>query len=52
MSSGTPLMVARVKYSAVFIYDMGFVDLAIMGSKIRTPNIEKLPLGGVLTSPM
>ena len=32
--------------------DMGFADLGVTGSEIRTPNINALAQGGVLLSSM
>ena len=36
----------------ILVDDMGFADLSIMGSEIRTPNIDRLARGGVLMSSM
>jgi arylsulfatase len=36
----------------ILVDDMGFADLGIMGSEIRTPNIDRLARGGVLMSSM
>jgi arylsulfatase A-like enzyme len=36
----------------VLVDDMGFADLGVMGSEIRTPNIDRLAKGGLLFSSM
>ena len=36
----------------ILVDDMGFADLGIMGSEIRTPNIDALARGGVLMTAM
>ena len=36
----------------VLVDDMGFADLGITGSEIRTPNIDALARDGVLLSSM
>jgi arylsulfatase A-like enzyme len=36
----------------ILVDDMGFADLGIMGSEIRTPHIDRLARGGVLMSSM
>ncbi|HMQ58578.1 MAG TPA: sulfatase-like hydrolase/transferase, partial [Rhizobiaceae bacterium] len=42
----------RPNVIVVLVDDMGFADLGIMGSEIRTPNIDALARGGVLLSAM
>ena len=43
---------ARPNVVLVLVDDMGFADLGIMGSEIRTPNIDALARGGVLMTAM
>ncbi|MCB1423576.1 MAG: sulfatase-like hydrolase/transferase, partial [Nitratireductor sp.] len=43
---------ARPNVVLILVDDMGFADLGIMGSEIRTPNIDALARGGVLMTSM
>ncbi len=54
MVASTPPPTATKSPNIVLILvdDMGFADLGIMGSEIRTPNIDRLARGGVLMSSM
>jgi arylsulfatase len=45
-------MLARPNVVLILVDDMGFSDLGIMGSEIRTPNIDALARGGVLLTSM
>jgi hypothetical protein len=39
---------SRPNVVLILVDDMGFSDLGIMGSEIRTPNIDALARGGIL----
>jgi hypothetical protein len=43
---------ARPNIVLILVDDMGFGDLGIMGSEIRTPNIDSLARGGMLLTSM
>jgi arylsulfatase len=43
---------SRPNVVLILVDDMGFSDLGIMGSEIRTPNIDALARGGMLLSSM
>jgi arylsulfatase A-like enzyme len=43
---------ARPNIILVLVDDMGFADLGLMGSEIRTPSIDKLAKGGLLFTSM
>jgi arylsulfatase len=43
---------ARPNVILILVDDMGFADLGIMGSEIKTPNIDALARGGLLFSSM
>jgi arylsulfatase len=45
-------MSARPNVVLILVDDMGFSDLGIMGSEIRTPNIDALSRGGLLLTSM
>jgi arylsulfatase len=45
-------MSARPNVILILVDDMGFSDLGIVGSEIRTPNIDALARGGVLLTSM
>jgi arylsulfatase len=45
-------MLARPNVVLILVDDMGFSDLGIVGSEIRTPNIDALARGGVLLTSM
>ena len=45
-------MPAQPNVILILVDDMGFADLGVMGSEIRTPNIDRLARDGVLLTSM
>ena len=43
---------SRPNVVLILVDDMGFSDLGVMGSEIRTPNIDALARGGMLLTSM